>query len=249
MFQTAILSNGMQGKRMWTACLGVTGQALIVGGLLLAPMIWTQSLPDLRRAISLSAPPPPPGHPQPPETAVEPRRVIPRPFHETALTQPPAIPPRLLILDEEAPQPSGAVTPNNAVAGGLGDPLGVVGAIPDPFQHVARPKPPDAAPVQSTPPDPGKPPRITVLRMAEPLRKIPPVYPPLARATRVSGKVELVGVLGTDGRIHELKVLSGHPLLVKAAADAVMQWVYRPTILNGQAVEVSAPITVNFILN
>jgi protein TonB len=71
----------------------------------------------------------------------------------------------------------------------------------------------------------------------------------MARQVRVSGKVELMGVLGTDGRIHELKVLSGHPLLVKAAVDAVMQWVYRPTVLNGQPVEVQAPITVNFILN
>ena len=54
------------------------------------------------------------------------------------------------------------------------------------------------------------------------------------------------GLLGTDGRIHELKVLSGHPLLVKAAVDAVSQWTYAPTILNGQPVEVVAPITVTF---
>jgi protein TonB len=61
--------------------------------------------------------------------------------------------------------------------------------------------------------------------------------------------VELLGVLGVDGRIHELKVVRGHPLLVKAAIEAVRQWVYEPTLLNGQAVEVSAPILVNFILN
>jgi protein TonB len=60
--------------------------------------------------------------------------------------------------------------------------------------------------------------------------------------------VELQGVIGTDGRIHELKVLSGHPILIKAAADAVSQWIYAPTILNGQAVEVAAPITVTFKL-
>ena len=56
-------------------------------------------------------------------------------------------------------------------------------------------------------------------------------------------------MLGTDGRIHELKVMRGHPLLVGAALDAVRQWIYAPTTLNGQAVEVSAPITVTFILN
>jgi len=52
-----------------------------------------------------------------------------------------------------------------------------------------------------------------------------------------------------DGRIRELKVLSGPPLLVNAAVDAVKQWIYAPTLLNGQAVEVQAPIEVNFILN
>ena len=94
-----------------------------------------------------------------------------------------------------------------------------------------------------------KPPRITQLRMATPIHKVDPVYPALARQARVSGTVELLGVLGTDGRIHELKVLRGHPLLINAALDAVRQWVFEPTLLNGQAVEVAAPITVNFILN
>jgi protein TonB len=112
-------------------------------------------------------------------------------------------------------------------------------------------RPPEAvnrAPV-TVAPAPVKPPRITQLRMATPIHKVDPVYPVLARQARVSGTVELLGVLGTDGRIHELKVLRGHPLLVKAALDAVLQWIFEPTMLNGQAVEVAAPITVNFILN
>ena len=56
-------------------------------------------------------------------------------------------------------------------------------------------------------------------------------------------------MLGTDGRIHELRVVSGHPLLITAAMEAAKQWVFAPTILNGQAVEVQAPIQVNFVLN
>ena len=87
------------------------------------------------------------------------------------------------------------------------------------------------------------PPRITSVRMATPVHRVEPLYPPLAKQARVSGVVELLGVLGTDGRIHELKVLRGHPLLVNAAIEAVRQWIYEPTLLNGQAVEVSAPIT------
>jgi protein TonB len=85
--------------------------------------------------------------------------------------------------------------------------------------------------------------------MATPIHKVEPVYPVLARQARVSGTVELLGVLGTDGRIHELKVLRGHPLLINAALEAVRQWIFEPTLLNGQAVEVAAPITVNFILH
>ena len=90
-------------------------------------------------------------------------------------------------------------------------------------------------------PAPVKPPRITQLRMATPIHKVEPVYPALARQARVSGTVELLGVLGTDGRIHELKVLRGHPLLINAALEAVRQWIFEPTLLNGQAVEVAAP--------
>ena len=91
------------------------------------------------------------------------------------------------------------------------------------------------------PPAPVKPPRITQLRMATPIHKVEPVYPALARQAHVSGTVELLGVLGTDGRIHELKVLRGHPLLINAALDAVRQWIFEPTMLNGQAVEVPRP--------
>jgi protein TonB len=98
-------------------------------------------------------------------------------------------------------------------------------------------------------PAPARPPRISVVRLATPIHKVDPVYPVLARQARVSGIVELLGVLGTDGRIHELKVLRGHPLLIGAALEAVRQWIFEPTFLNGQPVEVAAPITVNFILN
>jgi protein TonB len=84
--------------------------------------------------------------------------------------------------------------------------------------------------------------------MAIALKRVEPKYPPKAIAAHIQGRVRLLGVLGVDGRIHELRVLSGPPLLVQAAFDAVWQWVYAPTLLNGQAVEVEAPIQLNFIL-
>ena len=84
--------------------------------------------------------------------------------------------------------------------------------------------------------------------MARLVRRREPVGPPLARQARISGTVELTGVIGVDGRIRELQVGNAHPLLARAALEAVRQWVYEPTLLNGKPVEVIAPITLNFVL-
>jgi protein TonB len=75
-----------------------------------------------------------------------------------------------------------------------------------------------------------------------------PVYPPLAKATRVQGMVEFTALISKDGRIENLQLVHGHPLLVNAARAAVEQWRYRPTLLNGQPVEVVTDIIVNFTL-
>jgi protein TonB len=75
-----------------------------------------------------------------------------------------------------------------------------------------------------------------------------PVYPALARQARIQGVVVLSVVIGKDGSVQELKLVSGHPLLAPAALDAVKQWTYKPTLLNGQPVDVSTQATVNFTL-
>lgn len=84
--------------------------------------------------------------------------------------------------------------------------------------------------------------------MAMLIRKVIPVYPPLARSARISGVVHLIGTIGKDGRIQNLQLVSGHPMLARAALNAVQQWIYKPTLLNGNPVEVIAPIEVNFTL-
>jgi protein TonB len=81
------------------------------------------------------------------------------------------------------------------------------------------------------------------------LHKVQPTYPPLARTARVQGSVVLAAVIGKDGAIQNLHVLSGHPLLQQAALEAVKQWKYRPYILNGEPVEVDTQVTVNFTLS
>jgi protein TonB len=75
-----------------------------------------------------------------------------------------------------------------------------------------------------------------------------PVYPPLAKAARVQGTVRIQAIISADGSIHSLQVMSGPPLLINAARDAVSQWRYQATLLNGKAVEVATEIDVIFTL-
>ncbi len=78
----------------------------------------------------------------------------------------------------------------------------------------------------------------------------PGVPPPLeVQQARIQGVVSLAAVIGKDGRMANLNVVSGHPLLIAAAVDAVRQWVYQPTLLNGQPVEVQTQVDVNFTLS
>lgn len=81
------------------------------------------------------------------------------------------------------------------------------------------------------------------------IRKVTPVYPPLARQARISGTVRFSAIISKDGRIENLQVISGHPLLIQSAEEAVRQWVYKPTLLNGEPTEVSTTIDVNFTLS
>jgi|SRR5215813_13971564 len=78
------------------------------------------------------------------------------------------------------------------------------------------------------------------------LRKVEPVYPRMAVITGTGGEVRLHAIIAKDGTIQSLTVISGHPLLVAAAVDAVRQWHYRPYLLNHEPVEVETFITVNF---
>jgi periplasmic protein TonB len=122
---------------------------------------------------------------------------------------------------------------------------------------------PDASQIMDLQPlGPVKPPRDETtrteekrpLKLSEPvvqaqlISRIEPRYPILARQTRTEGTVRLRAIISRDGRITALEVLSGHPLFVQAALDAVRQWRYRPTMLNGEPVEVETSITVIFRL-
>ena len=81
------------------------------------------------------------------------------------------------------------------------------------------------------------------------IRRVEPVYPPLAIPSRIEGDVVIRAVIGRDGGIENLTVVSGHPFLIRAAMDAVRQWQYQPFLLSGRPVEVDTQITVRFRLS
>jgi len=124
--------------------------------------------------------------------------------------------------------------------GGSGGVLGgIVGGVLSP-----------AAPVR-TPRNPADAKRLRVAAPVEATKLIfspRPEYPPLAKMARIQGPVRLDAIINKDGTIQDLKVISGHPLLVKAAIDAVGRWRYQPTLLNGESMEVATEIDVNFSL-
>ena len=80
------------------------------------------------------------------------------------------------------------------------------------------------------------------------IRRVEPVYPPLARQTHREGQVELHAIISTDGTIQSLQVVTGDALFLRSAVDAVTRWRYRPTVLNGQPVEIETYITVIYTL-
>jgi len=154
------------------------------------------------------------------------------------LVAPKVIPKDIKIIKEDAPDMSGM---QGGVAGGvaggqmggvIGGVIGGVGAAPPP------PKPSQTRIRQG-----GQ------VQAAKLMNKVQPLYPPLARQTRISGTVRLHAIIGKNGGVEQLEVISGHPLLVQAALDAVKQWKYQATTLNGEPVEVDTTIDVIFSLN
>jgi protein TonB len=120
-----------------------------------------------------------------------------------------------------------------SMGGVLGGVIGGMGGAPPP------PKPHQTGPIKVG----GN------VQAARILNRVQPQYPPLARQTRISGTVRLHAIISKDGSIQQLEVISGHPLLQQAALDAVRQWRYQPTLLNGEPVEVDTTIDVIFSLN
>ena len=204
MFETAVLAYGPAGKRVWTTCLGMTGEAVLVALAVVVPLMFPAMLPKPQAIGMWIVPPQPPPatlgrgdlRPQP----IRPERTQ---FRAGVLVLPDRIPDRPRIL-EDPPGESAAV----GVVGGIGVPVAGVprALITDLINSVARPAPPPPAAAPPAPkpsPSPAPPVRIRVSSMeqAVPILRPDPVYPDLAKRLRISGVVRLEGIIGTDGRI------------------------------------------------
>lgn len=223
------------GKKAGALAASVAAQTLAVGTLLLIPLLYTDRLPFAQLQLPTFLPPTPAPEPVKPETVPH-RRVVAN--VRNPFVAPTTIPP-LNTQPEIIDDTSATLTTIDAgvfLPPTLGTIISRVIPPPPPQPHVNE--------VEASKP-------ITVtsdVQAAKLIRKVIPVYPRLAIIARISGTVRLTGIIGKDGLIQQLQVIDGPPLLVKAAVDAVRQWVYRPTLLSNKPVEVIAPISVNFTL-
>jgi protein TonB len=245
MFEEMVVSNPKNKKtnKPWTVFISMLLQIAFLALLILIPLIYTEALPKTLMSSILLAPPPPPP-PPPPPAAVQVVHVKPVAHLMEAgkLVAPKAIPKDIKIIkEEEAPPDVGAGmvggVPGGVAGGSMG---GVIGGVIGGAGSTAAPPPPKVTPK-----------RITVggnVQAAHLVNRVQPVYPPLARQTRISGTVKLHAIIGKNGAVEQLQVVSGHPLLVQSALDAVKQWRYQPTLLNGEPVEVDTEIDVIFSL-
>ena len=244
MFEQSILATDSKSKP-WTLAVSLLAQTSLVLLAALIPLIYTDQLPGLSKwAENLVAPLPPSAPVKPPEQQTKARTSAePKPF-----TAPSNIPKTVAALVDDVTQLVPQMTSENII-GSIPGPA-VPNALSQMFTNMAIPKPPpQPVPAKAKPADTAPIKVSSGIQEAKLLRRIVPIYPQMAIIARIQGTVHLVGIISKDGAIKELQVIDGSPLLVRAALDAVRQWVYKPTLLSGEPVEVIAPITVTFTLN
>jgi len=241
MFAESMLETSwaQRARRSWTTLTSFGLQALIISCLLLLPLWKTIGLPAARTVstpISLgrvaveTAPAPRSGGGLAPQSNILPVRFM----------QPSRIPPVIRGGDDPSPQPTsgpGAGLERPGLFAGPEDglPLGIL--------------PSGTRPVLPTPPPTiSRAFRTSSMLEGMLIRRVQPVYPPLARTAHVQGPVVVYALISKAGTMENVHAISGHPMLVPAAIDAVSQWRYRPYILNSEPIEVETQITVNFLL-
>ncbi len=238
MFEQTFVSDQGTARKPYSMALSLLLQIFIIGVLCVLPFVFTQVLPDMQLKSVLAAPRPPSALKARPTTSHA-VTAAPRTFHLSNLLvrvkQPAALSSRAQV--SEAPPSIGETGVPDGVSSDGGMPV-ILASAPPPAS-VAKPSPKKQGPIRVG----------STLASASLIHMVQPLYPPLAKLSRISGSVEFTAIISKTGTIENLQLVRGHPLLIKAAEEAVLQWRYRPTLLNGEAVEVITDIVVNFVLN
>jgi periplasmic protein TonB len=229
-------------RRGWTALTSFFVQTLFIGVLVALPLLFTEALPLTHLTDYLTVPPAaaPPDtaevmHPstRPPDTNV----------YEGHLLQPQRIPPNVIQVTDDRPPVTAFADPDGGVYGSPGPGNSGNNVMTALLNGIRPPAHPSIA--RST-----KPFSIsTGVSEGLLIHPVKPAYPPIALTAHIQGEVVLQAVIGKDGTIQNLHVISGHPMLIKSAVDAVQQWRYRPYMLNGEPVEVETQVRVNFTIS
>jgi len=229
--------------KRWTVIVSAGLQVALLGVLIVVPLIYPDTLLPKQMLVTLLVAPPPP--PPPPPVAAPIQRVV-RPLERimpaNTLVAPKAVPRTVAMVNEDPlTSDAGIVDTMGGVPGGV--PGGQYGGVLGGLVNVS-------ATIPLPPPKEG-PKRVHLggqLEEAKLVHYVAPFYPPLARHAAIVGTVLLHAVISGDGTVRELRAVSGDPLLIQAALDAVRQWRYQPTLLNGEPYEVDTMISVVFSL-
>jgi protein TonB len=247
-FENVLLfsSIGQRNRRTWATVTSYLLLFLVIGFLLLLPLWFTEQLPKQQLLTFLEAPPPPPPSLPPPATPA-PVKVV-KVVSNTVngrLRTPTRIPAKVQLIKEDAVSPPVATVGGviGGVPGGIpgGQLGGVIGGILS-----------SSSSVSAVPAVPKPLPTAQRVRVSQGvingllINRVEPTYPPLAQQAHIQGVVVLTAIIGKDGSVQHLQVVSGHPLLAPAAIAAVKQWRYKPYLLNGEPLEVDTTITVTF---
>jgi protein TonB len=224
-------------RKGYTIPVSIMVHVVVLLAVVVVPLLTSDELPEPTSAVRAffvepAAPPPPPPPPPPPAPkAAQAPKTPPK-----TMTEPPKFTAPVEVPAEIKPEEGLDLGVEGGVAGGVegGVPGGVVGGVVGGLPEA--PPPPQAVRVGGQIKEPKK------------IKDVQPAYPDIAKQARVQGVVILECTISPQGRVSDVKMLRGIPLLNEAAIAAVRQWVYTPTLLNGVPVPVIMTVTVNFRL-
>jgi protein TonB len=240
MFEQTFVQGAGELRKPWSMAASLTGQLLVVGIIGTVPFLQTARIAWTPQVILYASP-----RPAPPPLKVAVRAnsqtaaSVVRAVFQPRFAGPTHIPTKIVTVGGDDAPP---VLPLNRMGETFGG---------QPFQIdtvIAQPKI-TTAPETAKPFKPSSLRTSTGVQQALLIYQLKPLYPPLAKAARISGTVRLAAVIARDGAIQHLQLISGPPLLTGAALDAVQKWRYKPTLLSGEPVEVITEIDVNFTLS